>query len=390
MRLRVALFTHSVNPRGGVAHALALGEALLARGVEAVVIGPDQDGRGFFRQAACETVALPVAAVGKDLRQLVSQRIDEISAYVANQPPDRFHILHAQDPISANAVLALRPARIKTPLVRTVHHVDNFADPVLACWSQRAIEKPDVLCCVSAHWQAILRKTHGREAFCVGNGVALDRFSPAPRPQDAALRQELELGQGPLFLAVGGIEARKNSQNILAAFRWVQAALPEARLIFAGGATLLDHSSYQAAFAAKLAAYDPDLIRAVQVTGALPQPRMESLYRLADALVFPSFEEGFGLAVIEAMASGTPVIVADRPPFRDYLGAHECLWVDPSDPAAIAAAMRASLDPKIGPDLARRGPKVAARFDWQDVADRHVPLYARLAASTERSARCRR
>ena len=66
---------------------------------------------------------------------------------------------------------------------------------------------------------------------------------------------------------------------------------------------------------------------------------MAAAYRLSDALVFPSVTEGFGLAVLEAMACGTPAIVSRVPPFTEYLTASDTLLVNPQDVAEVAAAM---------------------------------------------------
>lgn len=383
MTLRIAMFTHSVNPRGGVAHALAVAEALTAEGHEVVVHGPDPGGTGFYRTAACPTVCLKAAKVGGGLAALVPQRVREIGAHVAALPRDRFDVYHAQDGMTASALLELRAHGHPLRVARTVHHLSRFAEAEVQARDDRAVDEPDLLFCVSRHWQDVIRERHRREAHVVGNGVDTGRFSPEPGPQDAALRAQLDLGHGPVFLTVGGIEARKNTKAVLAAFKRVGAALPGARLVIAGGATLLDHSAYRASFAAELAELGPDLAARLRVTGPLPQPDMEALYRLADALVFPSLEEGFGLAVIEAMASGTPVVTADRPPFTDYLRPQECLWVDPEDPVAIAAAMRAVVDPAIGRPLASAGRKAALRFTWREVASRHLPAYADLLTRRE-------
>ena len=78
-------------------------------------------------------------------------------------------------------------------------------------------------------------------------------FSPDRDDSDLVLREQLKLAQGPVFLAVGGVEARKNTLAILAAFTQIQKQRPMAQLIIAGGATVLDHASYQQQFAAALA-----------------------------------------------------------------------------------------------------------------------------------------
>src|SRR6202041_1568791 len=116
-----------------------------------------------------------------------------------------------------------------------------------------------------------------------------------------------------------------------------------AQLVVAGGASLLDHATYRRQFDALIAA-DNELNRAVVCLGPVSDSEMPSLYRIADALVFPSVKEGFGLVVLEAMASGVPVVTSRIAPFTEYLGAGDVLWCDPYDPASIGAAMAAALD----------------------------------------------
>jgi len=203
------------------------------------------------------------------------------------------------------------------------------------------------------------------------------RYSPQADGSEAELRRRFGLGAGPVFLSVGGVEARKNTVRILQAFAEIHRARPDARLVIAGGASLLDHHTYQAAFGRELTALGEGA-SAVSLLGPIADPDMPGLYRLASALVFASVKEGFGLCVLEAMASGTPVIVSRIAPFVDYLDPSDALWCDPNDSSSIAAAMRQSLRPDVASSLRAGGPLVAARFAWRDVAERHLPVYRRL------------
>ncbi len=154
---------------------------------------------------------------------------------------------------------------------------------------------------------------------------------------------------------------------------WAQH--PAARLVIAGGASLLDHSAYQIRFAEALVESglpDSTVIR----TGPLTQDLMPALYRAAQALVFPSVKEGFGLVVLEAMASGTPAIVSRMAPFTEYLTDSDVLWCEPSDPASIADAMQATLHPKRHERFRHLGIERAAKFDWSQVAEAHLGRYA--------------
>jgi len=375
--LSIAILAHSTNPRGGVVHALELGDALVRLGHRACVHAPDAAGRGFFRDTLCETLSVPAQPVTGDTTALVETRIDDYVAYFTDPAHRAFDVFHAQDGISGNALATLKDQGLIRAFARTVHHMDAFADPRLAALQQRSILSADVLFVVSRTWQAHLAETFERPAVRVGNGVDRTRFTPRPDGRDAALRQRLALGPGPVFLAVGGIEERKNTVRILEAFIQVRAVLPTAQLIIAGGASLLDHDAYRRAFAHTLRA-SPLAPGAVIETGPLAQADMPALYRVADALVFPSLKEGFGLVVLEAMASGLPVVAPAIAPFTEYLGPQDAAWCDPLTAHSIADAMMAvRTEPQRG-RLVARGAEVAAAHDWQHTAQAHLAAYEQL------------
>ncbi|MGO8077954.1 MSMEG_0565 family glycosyltransferase, partial [Rhizobium leguminosarum] len=74
-----------------------------------------------------------------------------------------------------------------------------------------------------------------QEGGAAGNGVDTNRFSPAWSGEQVALRERLQMGRGPIFISIGGIEARKNTIGILEAFRQVRDIRPDAQLVIAGG-----------------------------------------------------------------------------------------------------------------------------------------------------------
>jgi glycosyltransferase involved in cell wall biosynthesis len=108
---------------------------------------------------------------------------------------------------------------------------------------------------------------------------------------------------------------------------------------------------------------------------------MPALYHIADALVFPSLNEGFGLVVLEAMASGTPAIVSRQPPFTEYVGEEDALWCDPTSPDSIADAMIRVLAEPLRSLRVARARALAARHGWGQVAKRQLAVYARLTES---------
>jgi glycosyltransferase-like protein len=434
--LRIAMLSHSTNPRGGVVHAMQLSEALTARGHEVVLHAPDVAGKGFFRAPACEVVCVPVAEAdemrgaqvvgdvpgatspyplpegrgedgarsaaaipfsprGRRCRQadegasgtttievptpnmttMVEHRIADYLRYFENPAARDFDIFHAHDGISGNALATLKERGLIPAFARTVHHIDQFSDPRLAALQDRSIERADLFFTVSALWQRHLKQMRGIDATIVGNGVDAARFSPDI--DGDALRRALRLPEGPIMLAVGGIEARKNTLRMLEAFRQLLAIRPDARFVIAGGASLLDHRGYQGEFAAALAALG-DHAASVHILGTIADQDMPALYRLADTLVFASVKEGFGLVVLEAMASGVPVVTSSIAPFTEYLKPDDAVWCDPHHAASIAEAMAISLMPPVRKRLIPRGLALAARHSWQRTADAHLHAYETL------------
>jgi glycosyltransferase-like protein len=373
-KLSIALYTHSTNPRGGVVHTLELGDALTRAGHEVTIHAPDPTGAGFFRSTAAAQVSIHARADAKTLTALVSCRIAEISAHIRSTA-QKFDVHHSQDSITANALADCVSSGHIRNFVRTVHHLDHFTDPQLDAWQTRGIQAAQKVFCVSRVWQSFLQQAHHLTADLVPNGVSLSRFSPAPTARDAELRKFLGLTGGPVCLAIGGIEARKNTINILRAFRLFARDVPDAKLVIAGGASLLDHSAYQASFAAELAG---GAGKNVICTGPLADADMPSLYRLADVLVFPSLKEGFGLVVLESLASETPVVASRIPPFTEYLTDQNCNFADPADPVSIAAAIAQALSPpaRAAARLARI--TLAARMSWEASAAHHLALYSQL------------
>jgi glycosyltransferase-like protein len=378
--LRVALLTHSTNPRGGVVHAVELGDALQALGAQVSVLAPDPGARGLFRATRCRYEPVPATRCDGDLVELVGQRIGEYVAWFERPDAPRYDIYHAQDSISANALAVLVERGLIPGFVRTVHHLDEFDDPQLDAWQRRGYRDAATVLCVSRLWQRTLQDEHGVSAALVDNGVDTSRFAAPSRATaegDTMLRMRLGLGGGPVFLAVGGVEPRKNTLAILQAFLQVRRERPGAQLLVAGGVSLLDHRAYARDFLAlaQQAGVAPGPASPLQVLGRVADEDMPRLYRCADALVFPSLREGFGLAVLEAMASGTPAVVSRIAPFTEYLESGSCAWADPGDPASIAAAMRHACKPALAGELSAAGHALAARYTWTRSARRHLDIY---------------
>ncbi len=382
--LRIGLLMHSLNPRGGVVHTLELADALCERGHEVTVFAAATRGQTLFRTTQASLSVAPLAPHEPGLAPMVAARRDALVAHLQSLPTlADFDVLHSQDGITANALATLQDQGSIQGFVRTVHHLDDFADPTLRDWQARGVRTASQVLCVSPSWQAALQHDWGIDAQVVHNGVNPQRFTPHASSGDAATLQGLGVqGDGPVWLSVGGVEARKNTTRLLLAFAQVQAMRQAwqapGQLVIAGGASLLDHDAYGQAFKVALAALAPDVQARVLVTGPLPDVALPALYRRATALAMPSLMEGFGLVALEALACGTPAIVSRISPFVDHFAPHEVLWADPSSTTSIAQALNDSLAPATRQPIVQAAPEVCARFSWAQSAARHESIYRAL------------
>ncbi|MDF2999757.1 MAG: glycosyl transferase group 1, partial [Xanthobacteraceae bacterium] len=185
--LRIAILAHSTNPRGGVVHALELGDALTRLGHEAVVHAPDPKGAGFFRPSLCATLSVPASPVGADITEMVRIRAGDYVRHFEDPVNRAFDVFHAQDGISGNALATLKQRGLIPRFARTVHHVDAFRDPELLALQRRAIVEADRHFVVSRLWQDLLAEMFALETTIVGNGVDTTRFSPVPDGREEAL-----------------------------------------------------------------------------------------------------------------------------------------------------------------------------------------------------------
>jgi glycosyltransferase involved in cell wall biosynthesis len=194
----------------------------------------------------------------------------------------------------------------------------------------------------------------------------------------AELKQQLGVGEGPIFLTVGGIEPRKNSIGLLQAFAKVRSQRSTAQLIIAGGATLFDYHLYRNSFfeiAQELGIVQGE---SFLLPGVLPQEMIPVLYRLANSFVFPSVKEGWGLVILEAIASYLPVITSNQPPFTEFLTPEQALLVNPHDVDALAQAMIASLQPEVADRSKKKSQSVLSQYSWETSARLHEQCYRQL------------
>jgi glycosyltransferase-like protein len=353
--VKIALLSYSTKPRGGVVHMLALAEALAELGEDVTVwtLGRGGDTE-FYRPVDPRVRVAIVPFADPPEEETVGQRIlRSIATLRAAFTPGEFDIVHAQDCISANAV---------DWCVRTVHHLDQFTTPELAACHERAIVRPFAHICVSAAVAREVSEGWGIHPTVIPNGVDAARFADAsPGPWRAKV--------GRFVLAVGGIEPRKGSMDLLEAYALLRAEQPDLRLVMAGGETLFDYRDYRERWDKRAAELDADPI----VLGPVPHDDLPSLMAAASVFAFPSTKEGFGMAAMEALAAGIPVVTRDLPVLQEIFGGAARFA---TDPPGFARELRSALDAPFAYQAAGRA--LAARYTWPAAASAHLAFYRSL------------
>lgn len=375
--LRIALFTYSTKPRGSVVHTLELARGLRQLGHHPTIFALDKDGQGFASAPGVDTRLVPAQPCDGDIDRLIRQRIQELVDYLQSHWQE-FDIFHAQDCIGANALTTLKQQGKSLTLVRTIHHVEDFESPYLQACQDKSIRLPDCCLCVSRVWEEYLQTHYGIRATRVFNGVDAQRYTPDHSGTELRLAQALGINGSPIFLTVGGIEPRKNTLRLVQAFAQVRQSYPTAQLVIAGGATLFDYQDYRQQCFAWMDRLNLQVGRDICLPGVVADQDLPGLYRLADGFVFPSVQEGWGLVVLEALATGVPVVTSDKPPFTEFLTPEQALLVVPTSVDAIAHGMLQVIQPQVGSALVDASRSVVSAYTWSASAQCHGVIYQQL------------
>jgi phosphatidylinositol alpha-mannosyltransferase len=272
----------------------------------------------------------------------------------------RLHAVHSYGPHDAFAsalAAKLHPRR------RTVY--TNLGNPVREWWDAQpagrahdyVVHNIDVYACMSRYSLEILRREYGLEGAWTPGGVDLEQFVPAPSRTET-----------PTLLFSGAYEERrKGLATLLEALPLVAEMEPDVTLWISGpgdAAPFLDEAP-------------PEARRRTEVLGLGAPDEQPQRYGRAWATVLPSQHDSFGMALLESLACGTPIVVTNHAAPSELASPGTGVVCEPDDPRSLAAACVEALALARDERVVERCRTSARPFDWREgLAPRFEALYA--------------
>ena len=199
-----------------------------------------------------------------------------------------------------------------------------------------------------------------------------EMFAPMDREAAAAYVAEHYGIRQPYLLFVSTLEPRKNVPTLLRAFAQLKNDIPHT-LVLAGGVGWNAEPIFQTLAELNLAS------RVAQIGFVRSHAELPAFYSAADAFVFPTLYEGFGLSILEAMTCGCPVVTSNNSSIPEVTGG-AALCVDALDTDAFANALRRLLeDAPLRESMIAHGREHAQRFSWKKCAQQTLDIYRQLS-----------
>ncbi|MEX2054990.1 MAG: glycosyltransferase family 1 protein [Candidatus Andersenbacteria bacterium] len=270
----------------------------------------------------------------------------------------------------------LRPRETKT--VAVVHDLAFHYFPqqftyknwaLLHLFTAHAVREADEIIAVSHSTAKDIAHYYGRtnNVHVIHHGVDHTQFRLPSAEEKVAtwqtLRQEYSQLQPEYLLFVGQIQPRKNLVRLIEAFERLGNDFPN-QLVIAGG-----HGWLQEDIKKRIQA-SPIKNRIIEL-GRVPDELLRALYWNAAAFVLPSLYEGFGMPILEAMASGCPVVTSNVSSLPEIAG-EAAVLINPQNPTSIAAGIKAALDNQL--NLRVEGIGQARKFSWDQTAQQTLAI----------------
>ena len=271
-----------------------------------------------------------------------------------------YDLVHVHSPLTpVLPLLAIEEARC--PVIGTFHSYchRSISYRIAGTYFQDHLDKLAVPIAVSPSTTHALERYFRADWQVVPNGIDVEMFRPHLPPPDG-VRTDV-----PVILFLGRFDPRNGLPLLMEAFRKVRSPRRPAQLVIVGDGVL--RNRYE-----RLAAGDPDMHFAGAILNGRP-----AYYANASVYACPTDRASFGITLLEAMASGTPVVCSDIEGFRDVVEPNRhALLVKPNDAGALADALVNVLDGDVLRErLSVAGRQRAMEFSWPSVTDRVFEVY---------------
>ena len=236
---------------------------------------------------------------------------------------------------------------------------------------------------VSEYSRQDIIKTYGvpPEIVSVTPEAAAPGFTRVTNETELQKIREIYGIEGDYILSLCSIQPRKNLVRLIEAYSLLRRSHREGKLpqlVLAGKRGWLDNET-------RRAAQREDVKADIRFSGYVADEHLNALYSGATCFVYPSYFEGFGLPILEAMKCGTPVIAGNRTSIPEVAG-EAALLFDPFDPQSLVEALKRVLnDRQYGVMLSAKGLRRASEFSWQTTARLTLAAYEKAAGQVQKN-----
>jgi glycosyltransferase involved in cell wall biosynthesis len=283
------------------------------------------------------------------------------------------------------------PLTCSVPLVVSVHDVSFLEHPEYFTWERCAQLRVTVSRTVQHSVRVLTGSEFARQSILRAYEVDPDKVVTIPiaanpifrpLPHDRAQREVRDRFKidGPFILTVGDLQPRKNHVGLIRAFEGLAETYPQIRhkLVLAGKDTWFSPQIREAAKNSRVA-------DRILFTGFVEDADLLRLYNACDCFVFPSFYEGFGIPILEAMACGRAVACANTSSMPEVADGAGILFDPQSKGEIVRALADILLDGELRARLERLGLQRAPQFTWNRTAERTLELYQDVAEAQRKS-----
>jgi phosphatidylinositol alpha-mannosyltransferase len=347
------------HPGGVSEHIYHASRELMKRGHSVTIMAPHMDGDDGVNRFP------PVVRVGRALPILANRSRSQIAVtwdiqkQVNEVVKKGFDIIHIHSFVPVLPILALKYSDTRNVITIHAAYDRSLAYEMSKRYLMKYFNKLDARIAVSKIAEKSISMFFPGRYIIIPNGVDIDRFNPEVEP--------LPEFKGRFdILFIGRFEPRKGLKYLLSAFPAIKRKVPDARLVIVGSGRFKKPKRY----------YDDIVLQK-----SVPPSLIPKFYASSDVFCSPATgNESFGIVLLEAMASGVPVVASSIPGYRCVIKDRDTgILVEKKNPQAIASAIiKLARDKGLREKMGERGREFAIGFSWETITNKIETVYRSL------------